>query len=98
MSHDKLKAAARRRMAQTGEPYAVARRAVIKEHEAVQLQQQFAAQLAELGSARRFQQQLAEIAGVGRFQQQLAAQLAELGSAFRVPLRFVPDESSDEER
>jgi hypothetical protein len=34
MSHDKISAAARRRMAQTGEPYAAARRAVIKEHQA----------------------------------------------------------------
>ena len=31
MSHDKIKAAARARMAQTGEPYSVARRAVIEE-------------------------------------------------------------------
>jgi len=34
MSHDKISAAARKRMAQTGEPYAAARRAVIKEHQA----------------------------------------------------------------
>jgi hypothetical protein len=34
MSHDKIKAAARERMAQTGEPYAAARRKIIKEHEA----------------------------------------------------------------
>jgi len=34
MSHDKIKAAARRRMADTGEPYATARREVIKEHQA----------------------------------------------------------------
>ena len=34
MSHDKISAAARRRMAETGEPYAAARRAVIREHEA----------------------------------------------------------------
>ncbi len=34
MSHDKISAAARRRMAQTGEPYAAARRAVIAEHQA----------------------------------------------------------------
>ncbi len=33
MSHDKLKAAASRRMARTGEPYAAARRAVIRQHE-----------------------------------------------------------------
>jgi hypothetical protein len=32
MSHDKISAAARQRMAQTGEPYAAARRAVIGEH------------------------------------------------------------------
>ena len=32
MSHDKIKAAARRRMAETGEPYSVARRAVMNEH------------------------------------------------------------------
>jgi hypothetical protein len=36
MSHDKLKAATRRRMARTGEPYAVARRAVIQRHEEAQ--------------------------------------------------------------
>ena len=34
MSHDKISAAARKRMAETGEPYAVARRAVIREHQA----------------------------------------------------------------
>jgi len=33
MSHDKVKAAARKRMAQTGEPYAAARRAVVTEHQ-----------------------------------------------------------------
>jgi hypothetical protein len=34
MAHDKVKAAARRRMAQTGEPYATARREVIREFRA----------------------------------------------------------------
>jgi hypothetical protein len=34
MSHDKIKAAARERMARTGESYAAARRAVIREHQA----------------------------------------------------------------
>ena len=34
MSHDKIKAAARERMAGTGEPYAAARREVIREHQA----------------------------------------------------------------
>ena len=34
MSHDKIKAAARQRMAETGEPYSAARRAVLREHEA----------------------------------------------------------------
>jgi phage shock protein A len=33
MTHDKIKAAARRRMAQTGEPYTVARRAVVTGHQ-----------------------------------------------------------------
>jgi hypothetical protein len=33
MSHDKIKAAARERMAGTGEPYAAARREVIREHQ-----------------------------------------------------------------
>jgi hypothetical protein len=33
MSHDKIRAAARKRMAQTGEPYATARRAVIREQQ-----------------------------------------------------------------
>jgi hypothetical protein len=33
MSHDKVKAAARKRMALTGEPYAAARRAVVTEHQ-----------------------------------------------------------------
>jgi hypothetical protein len=32
MSHDKIKAAARKRMAETGEPYAIARREVIKNY------------------------------------------------------------------
>ena len=34
MSHDKIKAAARQRMAETGEPYSAARRAVLKEQAA----------------------------------------------------------------
>jgi adenylylsulfate kinase-like enzyme len=34
MSHDKIKAAARERMAGTGEPYATARREVIRQHQA----------------------------------------------------------------
>lgn len=34
MSHDKISSAARRRMAETGEPYAAARRAVVREHQA----------------------------------------------------------------
>ena len=34
MSHDKIRDAARRRMAETGEPYTTARRAVIREHQA----------------------------------------------------------------
>ena len=33
MSHDKVRAAARKRMAETGEPYAIARREVIKNHQ-----------------------------------------------------------------
>jgi hypothetical protein len=33
MSHDKIRAAARKRMAETGEPYATARREVIREHQ-----------------------------------------------------------------
>lgn len=32
MTHDKVKAEARKRMAETGEPYALARRKVIEEH------------------------------------------------------------------
>ena len=34
MSHDKIKSAARRRMAETGESYAAARREVIREFQA----------------------------------------------------------------
>ncbi len=34
MSHDKIKAAARRRMTETGESYAAARREVMKEFQA----------------------------------------------------------------
>ena len=34
MSHDKIRAAARKRMAETGEPYATARREVIKDYQA----------------------------------------------------------------
>lgn len=34
MPHDKIKTAARERMARTGEPYSAARRAVIAEHKA----------------------------------------------------------------
>ena len=33
MSHDKIRAAARKRMAETGEPYAAARREVVKNHQ-----------------------------------------------------------------
>jgi hypothetical protein len=33
MSHDKIKAAARKRMAETGEPYATVRREVIKDYQ-----------------------------------------------------------------
>ena len=33
MSHDKIRAAARKRIAETGEPYAAARRAVVNEHQ-----------------------------------------------------------------
>lgn len=33
MPHDKIKSAARARMAQTGEPYAAARRAVLGQHQ-----------------------------------------------------------------
>ena len=33
MSHDKIRAAARKRMAETGEPYATARREVIKDYQ-----------------------------------------------------------------
>jgi hypothetical protein len=36
MPHDKIRAAARERMARTGEPYAAARRAVISEHHAAE--------------------------------------------------------------
>src|SRR5580700_1212616 len=35
MSHDKIRAAARKRMAETGEPYATARREVIKNYQDV---------------------------------------------------------------
>jgi hypothetical protein len=36
MAHDKISAAARQRMAETGEPYAAARRAVVAEHQAAE--------------------------------------------------------------
>jgi hypothetical protein len=39
MAHDKVKAAARKRMTETGEPYAVARRKVIEEHARLKAQQ-----------------------------------------------------------
>jgi hypothetical protein len=35
MANDKIRAAARKRMAETGEPYTAARRAVLSEHQAV---------------------------------------------------------------
>ena len=38
MSHDKIRAAARKRMEETGEPYAAARRAVVSEHAAAAVQ------------------------------------------------------------
>jgi hypothetical protein len=43
MSHDKISAAARRRMAETGEPYSAARRAVVQEHQAGEHQEHRAA-------------------------------------------------------
>jgi hypothetical protein len=45
MSHDKIKAATRKRMAETGEPYATARREVIKNY------QQFGAVASSFSSA-----------------------------------------------
>ncbi len=36
MPHDKVKAATRKRMAETGEPYSVARRTVVRAHRAAQ--------------------------------------------------------------
>lgn len=39
MPHDKVKAAARRRMAETGEKYTVARRKVIEEHARLKAEQ-----------------------------------------------------------
>ena len=39
MPHDKVKAAARQRMAETGEPYAVARRKVVEEHARLKAEQ-----------------------------------------------------------
>src|SRR2546429_657583 len=50
MSHDKIKAAARRRMAETGEPYATARREVIKEHRAARGRQDRFAVLPRAGA------------------------------------------------
>jgi hypothetical protein len=38
MSHNKIRSAARQRMAETGEPYATARREVIREHQAARSQ------------------------------------------------------------
>jgi hypothetical protein len=83
MSHDKIKAAARRQMARTGEPYAVARRAVIRQHEDAQPGQHVsesapnrafevvAAQMAKHGQEVRGQ--LASGSGVDEIQRRFAA-------------------------
>ena len=47
MTHDKVKAVARERMAETGEPYAVARRKVLEEHARLKAQQAAAPTVAD---------------------------------------------------
>ena len=83
MSHNKIRAAARRRMVETGEPYAVARRAVIAEYVAAQREVQLPDSAdvevvnVEVGSFAAFQHIAAQLAGIGTFQQ-AAAQVAQL--------------------
>jgi hypothetical protein len=88
VSHDKIKAATRQRMAETGEPYAVARRAVIKQHEAAQSRSRQARSErapktvmgAEAVSVAQIQQQVAQMikaSGAVQAQQRIAEQVAQ---------------------
>jgi hypothetical protein len=77
MSHDKIKAAARKRMAETGEPYTLARRRVIAEHQAAQRN----AKAEAAGVVGPGLERLAEAARAADIGPQLAAQLAEAARA-----------------
>jgi len=80
MSHDKIKAATRSRMARTGEPYAVARRAVIKKYQAAQrhVQVPHTTEIPGLGM------QLAGLTAGSKVHEQLAARMAGLTAGSKV--------------
>jgi hypothetical protein len=90
MPHDKIKAIARARMARTGEPYVVARRAVIREHQAAQAKSRsqepaaaafeaVAAQLA--GHAEEVQAQLVHASGITEIERRFVQQLQDAATA-----------------
>lgn len=62
MSRDKIKAAARNRMAATGEPYSAARRAVIRQHKEALASELVAAQLSR--NAQEVRGRLAPTSGI----------------------------------
>ena len=87
MSHDKIKAAARLRMKRTGEPYAIARRAVIQQYQeaergarSVEVErnspfEQVGAQLAR--HAQEVMAQLAYPSGIAEIQRRMAQQVVQ---------------------
>ena len=95
MSHNKIKAAARQRMARTGESYAVARLAVIREHreaeQRARLQEatndrafdDLAVELARYGEGVRAQ--LVYPSGLAEIQRHFAAQAAQAAEIMNGP-------------
>jgi hypothetical protein len=81
MSHDKIKTAARQRMARTGESYAVARAAVIREYQ----QAQQRTRLLEEARSRAYENLAVELA---RYGQEVRAQLAYASGLDEIQRRF----------
>jgi hypothetical protein len=82
MSHDKIKAAARQRMARTGESYAVARLAVIREDRAAQQR----ARLREAAHEKAFEDGLA--VELARYGEDVRAQLVYPSGLAEIQRRF----------
>ena len=72
MIHDKLKAATRKRVAATGEPYGVARREVIRHHQEARAFEMVAAQLTK--NAQEVRGQLAPTSGIDEISWRFALQ------------------------